>query len=93
LAPQDPDVDRERSYQMAKAIDHRLEELTFSLQTTFGTLTQANQKAFRHTNGEVGQIVTILNQHQDGLAQLESAARTLELDVTNVGRILATSRQ
>jgi hypothetical protein len=33
---------------MAKAIDHQLEELTLSLQTTFGTLTQANQKAFCH---------------------------------------------
>jgi nuclear pore complex protein Nup62 len=89
LAPHDADVERERAYQTANHIDYRLEELTESLRTTFGHLTNANQKAF---NGEVGQIVTILNQHQDGLGQLESAARTLELDVTHVGRLLATSR-
>ena len=45
-----------------------------------------------HFSGEVGQIVTILNQHQDGLVQLEAAARKLESDVSHVGRMLATSR-
>lgn len=90
LAPQDADVERERAYQTASAIDTRLEELTESLQTTFGHLTTANQKVF---SGEIGNIVTVLNQHQDGLAQLETAARSLELDVTSVGRQLATTRR
>jgi nuclear pore complex protein Nup62 len=89
LAPVDADVQRERAYQLAGTIDHRLEQVAESLQTTLGQLTSANSSAF---SGETGQIVTILNQHQDGLVRLEAAARKLELDVKHVGRQLATSR-
>jgi hypothetical protein len=40
----------------------------------------------------MGQIVSILNQRQDGLVRLGAAAQKLELNVKHVGRQLATSR-
>jgi hypothetical protein len=62
LAPQDADVERERAYQTASMIEHRLEELTESMSITTGHLNATNSKALQ---GEVGQTVEILNKHQN----------------------------
>jgi hypothetical protein len=83
LAPLDASVQREGPYPLARTMDHRSEEVSESLQTTLRQLTSANSLAFW---GETGQIVLILNQHQDGLVRLEAAVvQKLELDVRTCG--------
>jgi hypothetical protein len=48
LAPVDADVQRcERPYQLAGTIDHRLEQVSESLQTTLGQLTSARDRLLR----------------------------------------------
>jgi hypothetical protein len=92
LAPQDADFERERSYQLASNITHRLEELEMGLNGTLETLSsQANNLSKSSSPGL--SVITILNQHQDALGQLEVAAHKLDTDVTHVGRLLGSSNQ
>ncbi len=103
LNPIDADKERERAYEMAKGIEYRLDNVTESLRETFETLNQANARAFgppssgdisgdHATVATVGDVVHILNRHQDGLAELESAAQKLELDCSEVHAMLQTTR-
>ncbi|KAL3915082.1 MAG: hypothetical protein SGILL_005811, partial [Bacillariaceae sp.] len=90
LAPQDADLERERAYETAKNIDHRLEEMKGSLEATFDHLSKSNEQSF---TGETGQIVTILNQHQDKIAELETTALKLQTDSVELTRMLQRSHQ
>jgi chromosome segregation ATPase len=90
LAPADADLERERAYDTAKAIDIRLDDVMASLQATCEHLSAANQRAF---SGETGQVLQILNSHQDSLAELEGAAQKLELDCKGVTEMLTSSRR
>lgn len=103
LNPIDADRERERAYDMAKSVEYRLDNVTESLRQTFETLNQANARAFGppssgDTSGDhttvatVGDVVHILNRHQDGLTELESAAQKLELDCGEVHTMLQTTR-
>jgi len=103
LNPVDADKERERAYEMAKGVEYRLDIVTESLRETFETLNQANTRAFGppssgnisgdHSNiATVGDVIHILNRHQDGLAELESAAQKLELDCSEVHTMLQTTR-
>jgi len=104
LTPLDADAERERAYEMAKQVEYRLDHVTETLRETFATLNQANAQAFGGTSsGDIsgdhnsiqtlGDVVTILNRHQDGLAELEAAAQKLELDCGEVDKVLATTRR
>jgi nuclear pore complex protein Nup62 len=97
LNPLDADAERERAYEMAKGIEYRLDHVTESLRDTVLTLNQANTQTFGKASGNaiqtIGDVVTILNQHQDGLAELEAAAQKLELDCGEVHAVLATTRR
>jgi len=86
LAPQDADVERERAYQMSQTINQRLDELENGLGDTMKTLSDHASDI-----GGSDNLLTVLNQHQDAIASLEGAAHKLEMDVTNVGRMLAAS--
>jgi len=89
LSYHDADREREKAYNTAKAVDLRLDDVLDSLQTTFSLLTAANQQSF---SGETAEVVTILNQHQDNLVDLEAAAHKLDLDCKEVNRMLQSSR-
>ena len=89
LAPQDADFERERAYATASTVDRRLEELKENMAATASQINSANERAF---TGDVANIVAILNQHQDGLSSLQNAARKMEMDVTNISRMLNSSR-
>jgi nuclear pore complex protein Nup62 len=104
LNPLDADKEREKAYEMAKGVEYRLDNVTESLRETFATLNQANARAFgqpssgdvsgdHSTVATVGDVVHILNRHQDGLAELEAAAQKLELDCSEVHAVLATTRR
>jgi len=102
LNPADADLERERAYETAKKIEYQLDDVTNSLKETFDTLNQANASAFGggNTSGgssndinSVNDVVTVLNRHQDGLAELEAAAHKLELDCNEVNAVLQTSRR
>ena len=89
LAPQDADFERERAYATASTVDRRLEELKENMAATASQINSANERAF---TGDVANIVAILNQHQDGLSSLQNAARKMEMDVTNISRMLNSTR-
>jgi len=103
LNPIDADQERERAFEMMKGVDYRLESVTESLRETFETLNQANARTFGQPSGDlsgadpaiatIGDVVHILNRHQDGLAELELAAQKLELDCSEVHAVLATTRR
>ncbi|MGK3735618.1 MAG: nuclear pore complex protein Nup62 [Bacillariaceae sp.] len=106
LNPADADLERERSYETAKKIEYQLDDVTNSLRETFDTLNQANASAYGASGGDgfsdggssndinsVNDVVTVLNRHQDGLAELEAAAQKLELDCVEVFSGLQTSRR
>jgi hypothetical protein len=42
--------------------------------------------------GSVGDVVRILNAHQNGLAELEQTSRSMEQDIAQIGRYLAQPR-
>lgn len=103
LNPVDADKERERAYEMAKGIDYRLDNVTESLRETFETLNQANTQAFGppssgDTSGDhtavatVGDVIHIMNCHQDSLTELEAAAQKLELDCSGVHSMLQMTR-
>lgn len=102
LNPLDADTERERAYEMAKGVGYRLDNVSESLRETFATLNSANARAFGTTTlssggggdlSSVGDVVHVLNRHQDGLAELEAAAQKLELDCGEVHAVLATTRR
>ena len=104
LNPLDADLERDKAYETAKSVEYRLDEVTESLRGTFEALSQANERAFGGiTSGgnisnsndiqNAGDVVAILNRHQDGLAELEAAAQKLELDCNEVSAVLQTSRR
>jgi len=101
--PSDADHERQWAYDMAKGVDVRLDQVTESLRETFGTLSESNVKAFGPpSNGyitadpsssgvqSVGDVVHVLNVHQDGLADLEAQAQKLELDCNEIRAVLST---
>lgn len=105
LNPADADLERERSYETAKKIEYQLDDVTNSLRETFDTLNQANASAYGASGdgfsdggssndiNSVNDVITVLNRHQDGLAELEAAAQKLELDCVEVFSVLQTSRR
>jgi nuclear pore complex protein Nup62 len=106
LNPVDADIERERAYETAKMIEYQLDDVTNSLRDTFDTLNQASASAFGAggnstdtSGGDINginsayDVITILNRHQDGLAQLEATAQKLELDCNEVTAVLQTSRR
>ena len=101
LNPADADLERERSYETAKKIEYQLDDVTNSLRETFDTLNQANASAYGASGdggssndiNSVNDVITVLNRHQDGLAELEAAAQKLELDCNEVSSSLQTSRR
>jgi len=101
LNPADADLERERAYETAKKIEYQLDDVTNSLKETFDTLNQANASAFgggstsdsSNDINSANDVVTVLNRHQDGLAELEAAAQKLELDCNEVNAVLQSSRR
>ncbi|GAX11591.1 nuclear pore complex protein Nup62 [Fistulifera solaris] len=83
--PADADMEREKAYATASAVEQRLQELSESLQTVLGEMDATQQRVL---TGDTGKIVQILSQHEKSLADLETAARRMELDVGHVSKLL-----
>ena len=89
VAPQDADQQRELAYSTAVNIDERLVVLSQQLQSTMRLLDDSHDKVL---TGPVGDVVAILNAHQNGLVELEQASRSMEQDIAQIGRYLAQPR-
>jgi nuclear pore complex protein Nup62 len=83
--PADADMEREKAYATAGAVEQRLQELSESLQSVLGEMDATQQRVL---TGDTGKIVQILGQHEKSLADLETAARRMELDVGHVSKLL-----
>ena len=87
LVPEDADVEREKAYANANAIDGRLAGMNDALRSILGSLDAAQERAFATGAGgdeaddDVGQILATMNANHDILAHLEAAARRIEGDV------------
>jgi chaperonin cofactor prefoldin len=97
LSPVDADVQREKSYTAAIAIDQRLSALTDQLQSSLRMLDDA-ATATPPTTGaggggtgsqDEGKLVAILNQHQNALAELELTTHRVERDMKRIAQALA----
>jgi len=99
LRPQDADREREVAYQRAIDVDARLTALQHSLYTLVGDLNAATERATASVNiagsssgvdgkENVGQIVQLLNLHHETLVWLENTCRSLEGDLSVIGRAL-----
>ena len=99
LRPQDADREREVAYQRAIDVDARLTALQHSLYTLVGDLNAAAERATASVNiagsssgvdgkENVGQIVQLLNLHHETLVWLENTCRSLEGDLSVIGRAL-----
>lgn len=89
VAPQDSDVERESAYSTAINIDARLSTLSQQLQETLQKLDDSQDQVL---SGPLGDVVRILNSHQNGLAQLEQSSRSMEQDIAQIERYLAQPR-
>lgn len=84
-SPVNADLERERAYATASSVEQQLQELSESLQSVLGEIDATQQRVL---TGDTGKIVQILNQHETSLADLETAARRMELDVGHVSKLL-----
>lgn len=89
LPPVDADVEREKAYSTATAVEQRLQALTRSLDTTLEEMEAAQERVL---TGNAGKIVHILNAHEKTLAEVQAAGRQMELDIGHVNKMLATQR-
>jgi DNA repair exonuclease SbcCD ATPase subunit len=89
VAPRDADIERENAYSTALTVDERLSLLSDQLQSTLRLLDESQDQVL---TGPVGDIVRILNGHQNGLVQLEQSSRSMEQDIAQIGRYLAEPR-
>jgi predicted RNase H-like nuclease (RuvC/YqgF family) len=89
VAPRDADIERENAYSTALNLDERLSLLSQDLQSTLRLLDESQDQVLR---GPVGDVVKILNNHQNGLVQLEQASRSMEQDIAQIERYLAEPR-
>jgi nuclear pore complex protein Nup62 len=100
LTPDDADVERERAYASAIEIDGRLSNMNDVLRDVLSSLDAAQERAFatggpssEGGNGDVGKVLQVMNAHHDTLARLEGSARTIEQDVSSLGRSLSQVNQ
>jgi nuclear pore complex protein Nup62 len=91
VAPRDADIEREHAYATALNVDERLDLLSQELQSTLRLLDESQDQVLKG-GGPVGDIVKILNNHQNGLVQLEQTSRSMEQDITQIERYLAEPR-
>jgi nuclear pore complex protein Nup62 len=89
VEPQNADKQRELAYSTAVNIDERLSLLSEQLTSTMRLLDDSQDKVL---TGSVGDVVRILNAHQNGLAELEQTSRSMEQDFAQIGRYLAQPR-
>jgi len=96
LVPEDGDLERERAYQLALDIETKLSNMQMSMKDTVDDLNRSAERASEGNSNGSGsgseeniQILQILNAHLDTLTWLEGAGKSLDEDVTLLGRALA----
>jgi predicted RNase H-like nuclease (RuvC/YqgF family) len=89
VAPRDADIQRESAYSTALNVDGRLDLLHQELQSTLRLLDESQDNVLK---GPVADVVKILNNHQNGLVQLEQTCRSMEQDIAQMERYLAEPR-
>jgi chromosome segregation ATPase len=94
LSPGDADVQREKSYAAAAAIDRKLSALSEQLRGSLKALddaASAPSSAGGDNDDDSSRLVSILNQHQNALAELEMTTHRVERDMKRIAHALATS--
>mmetsp|Transcript_9546 Transcript_9546/g.23337 ORF Transcript_9546/g.23337 Transcript_9546/m.23337 type:complete len:385 (+) Transcript_9546:113-1267(+) len=100
---EDADVERERSYERAIEVDHKLDAMGGALRHVVNDLNAAQERVWSSSSGvggggerkdeEVGKIIGVFNAHHETLAHLESKARGVESDLAMITQVLAKSGQ
>lgn len=92
--PQEADVQRERAYTTAIAIDERLSQLQNGLHDALRTLDDGvagGAAGLAGPSGDQSQLLRILNQHQNALVEFELTSHRLEQDLKLVKSALSRS--
>jgi chromosome segregation ATPase len=95
LSPGDADVQREKSYAAAAAIDRKLNALSEQLRGSLKALDEASSSSGggAATDDDEGsrELVSLLNQHQNALAEIELTTHRVERDMKRVAHALSAS--
>jgi Nsp1-like C-terminal region len=92
LAPTDADVQREKTYTTALAVDQRLSALTDQLKESLKLLDEAATSTSSSGSGggdssnsdDHRNLLAILNQHQNALAEIELTSQRVEHDMKRI---------
>jgi len=103
----DADIEREKGYERAIDVDHRLDSIDATLRRVVNDLNAAQERVWSslgssggsggsgigggEAHDEVGKIIGVFNAHQETLACLEGKARGVESDLATIGKLLAKS--
>ena len=87
LSPTDADVQREKTYTTALAVDQRLSALTEQLKESLKLLDEAaasSTTSGADSNSDDRNLLAILNQHQNALAEIELTSQRVEHDMKRI---------
>ena len=90
LAPTDADVQREKTYTTALAVDQRLSALTDQLKESLRLLDEAATSSTsgssdnNNNDDDDRNLLSILNQHQNALAEIELTSQRVEHDMKRI---------